>query len=94
MASKKIRIMKKFKIGDRFINNIDHSMVSSHGYDHVKNYKQFTNEPDDSLETIGKSQVVIDIDDDMIITDFILSSGENFSFESGSPYGLNCIKIK
>jgi hypothetical protein len=86
--------MKKFKIGDKFINNIDHSMVSGHGYDHVKNYKQFTSKPDESLETIGKIQTVIEIDDDEVITDFILSSGNNNSFEKNSPYALNCIKIK
>lgn len=86
--------MKKFKVGDRFINNTDHSKVNTHGYDHVRNYQQFTNEPDKSLETIGKVQTVIEIEDDTIITDFILSSGENYWFEKDSPYALNCVKVK
>lgn len=86
--------MKRFKIGDMFINNIDHSKVNTHGYDHTINYQQFTNEPDESLETIGKIQTVIEIEGDMIITDFVLSSGENYWFEKDSPYGLDCVKVR
>lgn len=86
--------MKRFKVGDKLINNIDHSKISSHGYDHIKNYKQYNSEPDESLETIGKVQTVIKIEDDEVITDFILSYGNNYSFEKGSPYAKNCEKIK
>jgi hypothetical protein len=86
--------MKRFKIGDKFINNIDHTKVNNPGYDHVKNYLQFTNKPDESLETIGEIQTVIEIDDDTITTDFILKSGENYFFEKDSPYALNCVKLK
>jgi len=84
----------RFKIGDKIINNTKHDEVSSHDYDHVKNYKQFTSEKDLSLETIGKLQTVIDIDDDSIITDFILSDGNNYWFEIGSPYSRSCKKVK
>lgn len=86
--------MKIFKLGDKFINNIDHSKVNTYGYNHSENYLQFTNSPDESLETICKIQTVIEIEDNMIITDFILSSGENYCFEKDSPYGLNCVKVK
>jgi len=87
--------MKRFKIGDTFVNNVDHSKVSSKGYDHAVNYLPYTSEPDESLETIGKTQTVIDIEDgDTIITDFVLSSGETYWFEKDSSYAESCKKIR
>jgi hypothetical protein len=84
----------KFKIGTKFINNIDHSKVPTKRYDHSINYTPFCSSPDKSLETIGKIQTVIDIEDDCITTDFILSSGDNYWFERYSPYAYSCEKVK
>jgi hypothetical protein len=86
--------MVKFKTGTKFINNIDHSKVNTDGYNHSINYTPFCSKPDLSLETIGKIQTVIDIEDDCITTDFILSSGDNYWFERDSPYSNTCEKVK
>lgn len=86
--------MKRFKIGDKIVNDVDFSKVNTHNYDYQKHYLQFTSKPDESLETIGKVQTIIEIEDDMIITDFILSNSANHWFEKGSPYALDCKKFK
>jgi len=73
--------MKKFKIGQKIVNDVDYSIGTHHGWNKDINCPSW--KPDG---TKGVIQTIIEIDGDEITTDFITSDGENHWFESDSPF--------
>lgn len=81
--------MKKFKVGQQIVNNVDYSVGTHHGWCAKINHPDY--KPDG---TRGVVQTIIEIDDDEITTDFITSEGHNYWFESDSPFAKDFEIIK
>jgi hypothetical protein len=73
--------MKKFKVGQKIVNNVDYSVGTHHGWCAKVNQPDY--EPDG---TMGVVMTVIEVDGCDITTDFITEDGDNYWFESDSPF--------
>ena len=78
--------MKKFKVGQKIINDVDYSVGTHHGWSKEVNWPDWEEVKAWNNDGIkGVIQTVIEIDGDEIITDFVTSDGKNYWFEADSP---------